>query len=344
MKKVCFFDTKPYDKIYFEPLAKECGMEMVYCESKLNEKSVVLAAGCDAVVAFVNDRVNAQVITSLEQMGIKIVALRCAGYNNVDFKEAYGKVHIVRVPAYSPYAIAEFTMGLFLSLNRKLHRAYNRIREYNFSLVGLVGVDFHGKTMGVVGTGKIGQVFIDICLGFGMKVLAYDPFPKEREGVRYVSFEELCKQSDMISLHCPLTKESYHLVDEKAIGNMKKGVMIVNTSRGALIDATALIEGLKEGKVGAAGLDVYEEESDYFYEDYSGTVMPDDALARLISMPNVLLTSHQAFLTEDALKNIADTTMENLTRYFAGEGLPNEICYQCTKNGSCKKEHKERCF
>lgn len=344
MKKVCFFDTKPYDKIYFDPCFREAGFEPVYCESKLNEKSVVFAKDCEAVVAFVNDRVNGEVLQALSDMGISIVAMRCAGYNNVDFKEAYGKVHVVRVPAYSPHAVAEFTMGMFLALNRKLNRAYNRIREYNFSLIGLLGTDFYGKTMGVVGTGKIGQVFIDICLGFGMKVLAYDPYPREREGVEYVGFEALCKQSDMISLHCPLTKESYHIVDEKAIGNMKEGVLLVNTSRGALIDSTALIEGLKSGKIGAAGLDVYEEEGDYFYEDYSGAVMPDDELARLISMPNVLLTSHQAFLTREALKNIAETTTENLRQYFDGEALSNELCYRCVKDGACKREHKERCF
>lgn len=325
MKKVCFFDTKPYDKLYFEPFAKEYNIELVYCESKLKEKSVILATGCDAVVAFVNDRINAEVINALERMGVSLVALRCAGYNNVDLKAARGKVRVVRVPAYSPHAVAEFTMGMFLSLNRKIYRAYNRIREYNFSLNGLLGADFYGKTVGVVGTGKIGQVFIDICLGFGMRVLAYDPYPKERTGVRYVTFEELCRHSDLISLHCPLTKESYHLIDEKAIQAMKQGVMIVNTSRGALIDAKALIEGLKEGKIGAAGLDVYEEEGDYFYEDNSGEVMEDDELARLISMPNVLLTSHQAFLTREALENIAETTMENLRQFFAGEKLQNEV-------------------
>lgn len=326
MKKVCFFDTKPYDKLYFDRFAKEYGMEMVYCESKLYDKSVVFAEGCDAVVAFVNDRVNEKVLQRLDEMGIHIVAMRCAGYNNVNLKAAQGKVRIVNVPAYSPYAVAEFTMGMFLSLNRKLNRAYNRIREYNFSLIGLLGTDFYGKTMGVVGTGKIGQVFIDICRGFGMRVLAYDLYPKEREGVEYVSFETLCANSDMISLHCPLTKESYHMVNEAAIASMKQGVILVNTSRGALVDSAALIEGLKEGKIGAAGLDVYEEEGDYFYEDYSGAVMPDDELARLISMPNVLLTSHQAFLTKEALENIAETTMENLRQYFAGETLRNEVC------------------
>lgn len=325
MKKVCFFDTKPYDKLYFDRFAKENGFEMVYCESKLNEKSVVFAQGCDAVVAFVNDRVNEEVLQRLDAMGIHIVAMRCAGYNNVNLRAAYGKVCIANVPAYSPYAVAEFTMGMFLSLNRKLNRAYNRIREYNFSLSGLLGSDFYGKTMGVVGAGKIGQVFIDICRGFGMGVLAFDPYPKEREGVEYVSFERLCASSDMISLHCPLTKESYHMVNEEAIASMKDGVILVNTSRGALVDSSALIEGLKNGKVGAAGLDVYEEEGDYFYEDYSGAVMPDDELARLISMPNVLLTSHQAFLTKEALENIAETTMENLRQYFAGETLRNEV-------------------
>lgn len=344
MRKVCFFDTKPYDKLFFDRFAEKNGIELIYCESKLTEKSAVLAKECDAVVAFVNDVLDEKVLRMLSGYGISLVAMRCAGYNNVDLKEAYGKVHIVRVPAYSPYAVAEFTMGMFLSLNRKIYRAYNRIREYNFSLTGLLGTDFHGKTMGVVGTGKIGQVFIDICLGFGMRVLAYDPYPKEREGVRFVSFEELCRQSDMISLHCPLTKESYHIVDKKAIGDMKEGVMLVNTSRGALIDSTALIEGLKDGKIGAAGLDVYEEEGDFFYEDYSGEVMQDDELARLISMPNVLLTSHQAFLTREALKNIAETTVENIRQFFAGEALPNEVCYRCSKNNICKKEHKERCF
>lgn len=327
MKKICFYDTKPYDKLYFDLYAKKYGFEMIYCESKLNEKSVVFAKDCDGVVAFVNDRVNEAVLQALAEFGITIVAMRCAGYNNVNLKAAYGRVHIVRVPAYSPYAVAEFTMGMFLGLNRKLYRAYNRIRDYNFSLIGLLGTDFHGKTMGVAGTGRIGQVFVSICLGFGMRVLAYDPYPKEREGVRYVSFEELCKQSDMISLHCPLTQESYHMVDEAAIRNMKDGVILVNTSRGALIDATALIEGLKTGKIGAAGLDVYEEEGDYFYEDYSGAVMPDDELARLISMPNVLLTSHQAFLTREALENIAETTIENLRQHFAGDALINEVCY-----------------
>ena len=342
--RIAFFDAKPYDKPSFDRFGQENGIKFKYFEAKLNEDTVELARGFDGVCAFVNDTVNATVIDRLVELGITTVAMRCAGYNNVDMRYAYGKVHVVRVPAYSPYAVAEFTMGMFLSLNRKLYRAYNRIREYNFSLIGLLGTDFHGKTMGVVGTGKIGQVFIDICLGFGMKVLAYDPYPKEREGVRYVSFEDLCRHSDMISLHCPLTKESYHLVDEEAICTMKDGVMLVNTSRGALIDSTALIEGLKNGKIGAAGLDVYEEEGDYFYEDYSGAVMPDDELARIISMPNVLLTSHQAFLTREALKNIAETTMENLRQYFAGESLPNEICYRCAKEGNCKREHKERCF
>ncbi len=328
MKKVCFFDTKPYDKIFFDRYAKQYGVELVYCESKLNEKSVVLARGCDAVVAFVNDTVNGEVIRSLQALGIGLVAMRCAGYNNVDLKEAAGKLRVVRVPAYSPYAIAEFTMGLFLSLNRKIYRAYNRIREYNFSLSGLLGVDFHGRTMGVVGTGKIGQVFIRICKGFGMKVIAYDPYPAALPDIEYVSFETLCRQADMISLHCPLTKESYHMIDEEAIGCMRDGVMIVNTSRGALIDTTALIEGLKSGKVGAAGLDVYEEEGDFFYEDYSGEVMPDDELARIISMPNVLLTSHQAFLTREALNNIAETTFENLKRYFEGKEPENEVAYK----------------
>lgn len=344
MRKICFFDFKPYDRRYFEEYGLRYGFELVFCESKLNEESVVLAEGCEGVIAFVNDTINKTVIQRLMKMGIHVLALRCAGYNNVDLSEAFGRLHVLRVPSYSPYAIAEFSIGLLLNLNRKLHRAYNRTREYNFSLTGLTGFDFHGKTIGVVGAGRIGQVFMDICHGFSMEILAYDPFPTERPDVNFVTFKELLLRSDMISLHCPLTKDTYHCIDTAAIRDMKQGVLLVNTSRGALIDTPALIEGLKSGKIGGAGLDVYEEEEEFFYEDYSGEILQDDELARLISMPNVLLTSHQAFLTKEALCNIAKTTMDNLRQFFAEEPLPNEVCYRCAKNNRCHKDHKERCF
>jgi D-lactate dehydrogenase len=254
-------------------------------------------------------------------------------------------ITVLRVPGYSPEAVAEHAMALALAVNRRIHKSYIKVRENNFSLVGLTGVNFYQKTAGIVGTGKIGAAMCRICKGFGMRVIAYDLYPNpDLDFVEYVDFDTLLAESDLISLHCPLVEDNYHLINIETIEKMKDEVILINTSRGGLIKTEDLIAGIRSKKFFAVGLDVYEEESDYFYEDYSGTVMPDDALARLISMPNVLLTSHQAFLTEDALKNIADTTMENLTRYFAGEGLPNEICYQCTKNGSCKKEHKERCF
>ncbi len=344
MKKIAFFDAKPYDKIWFDRLKDEHGFKIKYYENKLNEDTVTMAAGSDAVVAFVNDDINAQVLDFLNQQGIHIIALRCAGYNNVDFQSAFGKVHVVRVPAYSPYAVAEHAMALLLTLNRHTHRAYNRTRDYNFSLNGLTGFDLHGRTVGVIGTGKIGQVFIDICKGFGMRVLAYDPYPVQDKGIDYVSLETLFAESDIISLHCPLTKETHHVINKQAFSLMRDGVYIINTSRGALVDSEALIEAIKSGKVGGAGLDVYEEESDLFFEDFSNTVMQDDTLARLVSMPNVIVTSHQAFLTQEALKNIAETTLENMVDYFEDKPLKNEICYQCDKAATCPINHEGRCF
>lgn len=344
MRTITFYDTKPYDKVYFDQMKESYGFDINYVEEKLNRNTASMAEGTEAVVAFVNDNLNEKTIEKLHEIGVKIVGMRCAGYNNVDFKAAFDKIHVVRVPAYSPYAVAEYTMGVLLMLNRKLHRAYNRTREFNFSLNGLTGFDLHEKTIGVIGTGKIGRVFIDICRGFGMKILAYDPYPIETTDFSYVELRELCEQSDIISLHCPLTKESYHLINQTSFEWMKEGVVILNTSRGALIDSEALIEALKAGRVGAAGLDVYEEETDVFYEDFSNTIVQDDVLARLLSLPNVLITSHQAFLTKEALKNIAEVTLCNLADYFNGNPLPNEICYHCNKSGSCRKEHKERCF
>ena len=314
--KIAFFDTKAYDKPSFEQYGQQHGLEFTFFETKLNEVTAELVHGFDGVCAFVNDTINADVIDILASNGVKVLAMRCAGYNNVDLSHARGKLSVVRVPAYSPYAVAEHAMALLLTSIRRIHKAYNRTREFNFSLNGLTGFDLHGKTVGVIGTGKIGKVFINICRGFGMKVLAYDKFPTpgldNGDTVRYVSLEELFLHSDIISLHCPLTEETYHIIDEEAIEKCKKGVVLLNTSRGALVDAEALLAGIKSRKVGAACLDVYEEESEVFFEDNSGHILEDDTLARLISMPNVIVTSHQAFLTEDALDNIAQTTVQNI--------------------------------
>lgn len=314
--KIAFFDTKAYDRPSFEQYGEEYGVSFTFFETKLNETTAELTRGYDGVCAFVNDTVNGAVIDTLAANGVKVLAMRCAGYNNVDLSHARGKLQVVRVPAYSPYAVAEHAMALLLTSVRRIHKAYNRTREFNFSLNGLTGFDLYGKTVGVIGTGKIGKVFINICRGFGMKVLAYDKFPSpgldNGDTVRYVPLEEIFLGSDIISLHCPLTEETYHMIDEAAIAKCKKGVVILNTSRGALVDAEALLSGIKSRKIGAACLDVYEEESEVFFEDNSGHILEDDILARLISMPNVIVTSHQAFLTEDALDNIAQTTVRNI--------------------------------
>ena len=345
MIKAAFYDTREYDRPSFERLGGLHGVQFRFLEARLTEDTVELARGCDAVCVFVNDTVNAAVISRLAELGVRLVALRCAGYNNVDVRAAFGKVHVVHVPAYSPYAVAEHAMALLLTSVRRIHKAYNRTREFNFSLNGLVGFDFHGKTAGVIGTGRIGRIFIDICRGFGMHVIAYDRFPVQDSGIEYVPLDELFARSDIISLHCPLTEETRHLIGEEAIGKMKKGVVIVNTSRGALIDAEALLEGIKERKVGAACLDVYEEEADIFFEDRSGHILSDDVLSRLISMPNVIVTSHQAFLTEEALENIAETTVGNILSCFRNDGIcDNELCYRCGNIERCRKERNERCF
>ena len=345
MIRVAFFDAKAYDKPSFEQYGSQHGVSFKYLETKLNEDTVDLAKGCDAVCVFVNDTVNAAVISRLHEYGIRLIALRSAGYNNVDLQAAFGKVHVVHVPAYSPYAVAEHAIALLLTSVRRIHKAYNRTREFNFSLNGLTGFDFHGKTVGVVGTGKIGRIFIDICRGFGMNVIAYDLYPAKDSGISYVSLEELLEQSDIISLHCPLTDATRHMIDAAAIEKMKKGAVIVNTSRGGLIDAEALLEGIKARKVGAACLDVYEEESDIFFEDRSGHILNDDLLSRLISMPNVIVTSHQAFLTEEALNNIAETTVNNILSCFEKDGMcDNELCYRCGNIEQCKKERREKCF
>ncbi|MDF2610973.1 MAG: lactate dehydrogenase-like oxidoreductase [Lachnospiraceae bacterium] len=331
MIRVCFYDTKPYDRIFFDELKEVYEVEIEYFESKLNQKTAVLAKGFDAAVAFVNDSIDSKTIEILYENEIKLIAMRCAGYNNVDVKAAAGKIPIVRVPAYSPYAVAEHAIALLLTLNRKTHRAYVRTRDFNFSLNELVGFDLHGKTMGVVGTGKIGRVFIDICKGFGMNILAYDPYPVKDFDVSYVGFDELCEKSDIISLHCPLTKDTFHVINKDSIKRMKDGVYIINTSRGALIDSEDLLNAIKDEKIGGACLDVYEEETELFYEDMSYKIIKDDILSRIISMPNVIVSSHQAFLTEEALYNIAETTLQNIKHYFTNHVLDNEVSYKNSK-------------
>ncbi|MBU0996549.1 MAG: 2-hydroxyacid dehydrogenase [Firmicutes bacterium] len=345
MKTIAFFDTKPYDKEYFNQVNQN--YKFKYFESKLSENTAQLAKGCDGVVAFVNDSITAPVINQLHELGVKIVAMRSAGYNNVDVKAAFQKLHIVRVPAYSPNAVAEHAFALLLAINRKIHKAYTRTRDFNFSLSGLVGFDMAGKTIGVIGTGKIGQIFINIAKGFSMNVLAYDLYPNKNLDVNYVSLDELFEKSDIISLHCPLTEETKHVINEESIAKMKKGVTIVNTSRGGLIESNALLNGLKNGKIRGAALDVYEEEAELFFEDFSNTIIKDDVLALLVSLPNVIITSHQGFLTEEALSNIAQTTMNNLDEYFNDDKLTNEICYQCMDGRAayeCHHQNKKRCF
>jgi len=327
--KLAFFDTKSYDIPGFDRYAVPAGIEIKYFEPRLNIDTVSLAAGFDAVCVFVNDVVDAAVVQRLHELGVKAVVLRCAGFNNVDIKACRGKLRVFRVPAYSPHAVAEHAMALLLTVNRHTHKAHNRTREFNFSLQGLTGLDLYGKTVGVIGTGKIGSVFADICKGFGMNILAYDKFPNPDLGLQYVSLEELFARSDIISLHCPLTEETNHLINADSIAGMKEGVVIVNTSRGALVNTEDLIRGLKSGKVGAACLDVYEEEGDLFYEDFSGDIVQDDKLVRLIAMPNVIVTSHQAFLTREALDNIASTTVNNLVKYFSGQPeASTEVLYR----------------
>ncbi|MDR2888371.1 MAG: 2-hydroxyacid dehydrogenase [Lachnospiraceae bacterium] len=322
-KKIIFYDTKPYDIDSFDRLNQQ--YEIIYQEAKLNPSTARLAKGCEGVCAFVNDDIGQATIDILVEEGVQILAMRSAGYSNVDIKAAAGRLPVVRVPAYSPYAVAEHAMALLLTLNRKTHKAYMRTREFNFSLIGLTGLDLHGKTVGVIGTGKIGRVFIDICRGFGVNIIAYDPYPANDGAINYVGLDELFEKSDVISLHAPLTPQTRHILDKSAFDKMKKGVFIINTSRGALIDSEALLAALNEEKVRGAGLDVYEEEADFFFEDRSGSIIKDDVLSLLLSRPNVIITSHQAFFTEEALSSIAEVTLQNIEDYFAGRELANEV-------------------
>lgn len=328
--KIAFFGTKPYDETSFNEINKLFGFELTYFKGHLNKNNVILTQHVDAVCIFVNDTADAEVIGIMAANGVKLLALRCAGFNNVDLEAAAtAGITVVRVPAYSPYAVAEYTVALMLSLNRKIPRASWRTKDGNFSLHGLMGFDMYGKTAGIIGTGKIAKKLISILRGFGMNVLAYDLYPDHnfaRENqVVYTTLDELYHSSDIISLHCPLTEQTKYLINDFSISKMKEGVMLINTGRGQLIHTNALIEGLKNKKIGSAGLDVYEEESDYFYEDQSDRIIDDDVLARLLSFHNVIVTSHQAFFTTEAMENIATTTLQNIKDYLDHKPLSNEI-------------------
>ena len=328
-KKVLFYDIKSYDKELFKKFGKDYNIEMKFLKGKLNEESADLTKGYEIVCAFANDTINKEVIDILAENGVKLLAMRCAGYNNISLKDIQGRFKVVRVPAYSPYSIAEYTMGMILALNRKIHKAYVRTREGNFSISGLMGFDLNEKTAGIIGAGKIAQILIKILKGFGMRVIAYDPYPnyeKAKElGFEFVDLDTLYKESDIISLNCPLTKETQYIINRNSMSKMKDGVMIVNTGRGMLIDSADLIEALKDKKVGAAALDVYEEEAEYFFEDLSDKVIEDDILGRLLSFHNVLITSHQAYFTQEAVEAITKTTLDNIKDFIEGKPLVNEV-------------------
>lgn len=331
--RIAFFDAKPYDIEAFNELNKTFGFDIKFFKFHLTPDNVVLASGYDTVVIFVNDTIDSAMVRTLHKSGVRLIALRSSGFNNVDLKAALDRITVVRVPSYSPNAVAEHTVALMLNLNRKIHRAYFRTRDLNFSLNGLLGFDMHGKTAGVIGTGRIGKALVKILTGFGMEVLLFDKYPDEtfavETGAKYVPLETIYTNSDIISLNCPLTKETEYLIDSAAISVMKKGVMIINTGRGKLIKTADLLKGLKSGHIGSAGLDVYEEESRYFFEDLSDRILPDDVLARLLTFNNVIITSHQGFFTREAMHNIAETTLNNINDFFAGRKPGNEVCYKC---------------
>ncbi len=346
--KIAMFDTKPYDSDYFDRVNHDYKYEILSFANRLTEHTARLAEECQVVCAFVNDVVDATVIDQLEKQGVQLIALRCAGYNNVDLKTVHERIHVMRVPDYSPYAVAEHAVSLMLALNRKTHRAYQRVRENNFSITGLMGFDMHGKTAGIIGTGRIGRQVIRILNGFGMNVLAYDAYPNKdaasNDGFEYVSLSDIYAQSDILSLHCPLTKETDHLINAQTLSQMKSKSMIINTGRGRLIDSSALIHALKNGHIGSAGLDVYEEEHDYFFEDFSNSFVTDDTLARLMTFPNVIITSHQAFFTHEALQKIAQTTLQNISDFFSNQPLQNEVCYKACELKCCNKPQQNRCW
>ena len=327
--KIAVFSTKNYDRVFLQAATAPHGHELFFLEPRLTQDTVKLAAQFPAVCAFVNDQLDARVLTSLSAGGTRLIALRSAGFNNVDLSAASRLgLTVVRVPAYSPFAVAEHTVGLILTLNRRIHRAYARVREGNFSLEGLLGFDLHGRTVGIVGTGKIGAIVARIMNGFGCRLLGHDPYPNpecEKLGMSYLPLPDLFAASDVITLHCPLTPGTHHLINGESLGQMKHGVMLINTGRGALIDTTAVINALKSGRIGYLGLDVYEEEADLFFEDLSDQVIQDDVFARLLTFPNVIITGHQGFFTEEALRNIAETTLTNITSFEQGMGLMHEV-------------------
>ncbi|MEB3359383.1 MAG: 2-hydroxyacid dehydrogenase [Synechococcales bacterium] len=330
--KVAFFSTKSYDRQSFETVNASYHHELTFFDAQLNPNTAIIAAGSPAVCMFVNDIANAAVLETLAAHGTRLIALRSAGFNTVDLQRASElDIKVVRVPAYSPYAVAEHAVALILTLNRKLYRAYNRVRDDNFSLEGLLGFDLHGRTVGVVGTGKIGMVFAQIMHGFGCTLLGYDAYPNDQfEAIapaRYVELPELLENSDIISLHCPLLPTTHHLINANTIDQMKPGVMLINTSRGGLIDTPEVINGIKSGKIGYLGIDVYEQEDDLFFQDLSDTIIQDDTFQLLQSFPNVVITAHQAFFTRDALENIATTTLANITDFEQGHPLKNEVVY-----------------
>ena len=327
--RIIFFDIKDYDKEFFKKYSKDYDFEMTFLQVRLSEETAHLTKGYDVVCAFTNDDINKETIDLISENGIKLLAMRCAGFNNISLKDIHNRFKVVRVPAYSPHAIAEYTVGLILAINRKIHKAYVRTREGNFSINGLMGIDLYQKTAGIIGTGKIGQILIKMLKGFDMNVIAYDPFPNQKIadelGFKYVSLDELYAEADVISLNCPLTKETKYMINRRSMLKMKDGVMIVNTGRGALIDSVDLVEALKDKKVGAAALDVYEEEEEYFFEDKSSQVIEDDILGRLLSFHNVLMTSHQAYFTEEAVEAITVTTLNNIKAFVEGKELLNEV-------------------
>ncbi len=326
--RIAVFSTKPYDRTFLDKANEDHGHELVYLDARLTAETAPLAAGFAGVCAFVNDKLDAEVLQLLHSGGTRLIALRSAGFNNVDLPETERLgMTVARVPAYSPHAVAEHAVALVLSLNRMTFRAYNRVREGNFSLDGLLGFDLYGKTVGVIGTGKIGLIFADIMQGFGCKILAYDPYPSPdaKPFVEYVELERLLGEADIVSLHCPLTPETDHLIDASAVAQMKDGVMLINTGRGRVIDTKAVIEGLKSGKIGRLGLDVYEEEEHLFFQDLSQRVISDDQFMRLTTFHNVLITGHQAFFTAEALTNIADTTIANITAFESGTGTLHRV-------------------
>jgi D-lactate dehydrogenase len=326
--RVAVFSAKPYDRQFLEPAAKQAGHELVFLDARLTPETVPLARGFNAICSFVNDFLTAEILKTLADSGVKFIVLRCAGFNQVDLDACFKLgLRIARVPAYSPHAVAEHAIGLMLALNRKYHKAFNRVREGNFAIDGLVGFDMFGRTVGIIGTGKIGAIAATILTGFGCQLLFYDVYqnPDCTRIGRYVSLEELLAASDIITLHCPLSLQTYHMIGRAAIERMKPGVMLINTSRGALVDTPAVIDGLKSGRIGYLGLDVYEEEAELFFEDHSAHVIQDDVFMRLATFPNVLITAHQAFFTATALDQIARTTMSNLTAFDRGEPTPNEL-------------------